>query len=231
MRADYTLRPGAEWVTLLVMSTNNSLQSKLLLENQNAEAESLRLFEFRFPRVDAFGPIADIIPNVLREHYGVAGPAYIQHLVENRDRIRARLAEVGAEEKEEFDMAGKERFWTWVTSLVLYGGELAREAGVIDFDPGRIRPWLMRELNRMRGTMDDNKVGPVSILANFLDEHVGERLVVNTMNAGLAAVQDKPYHEISQRYEPAIKTLWISRKRIKFYLDKKHFGFADIEPN
>ena len=26
-------------------------------------------------------------------------------------------------------MAGKERFWTWVTSLVLYGGELAREAG------------------------------------------------------------------------------------------------------
>ncbi|MBK8773015.1 MAG: DUF927 domain-containing protein [Rhizobiales bacterium] len=229
MRADYTLRPGAEWVTLLVMSTNNSLQSKLLLENQNAEAESLRLFEFRFPRVDAFGPIADIVPNVLREHYGVAGPAYIQHLVENRDRIRARLAEVGAEEKEEFDMAGKERFWTWVTSLVLYGGELAREAGVIDFDPGRIRPWLMRELNRMRGTMDDNKVGPVSILANFLDEHVGERLVVNTMNAGLAAVQDKPYHEISQRYEPAIKTLWISRKRIKFYLDKKHFGFADIE--
>jgi len=229
MRSDYTLRPGAEWVTLLVTSTNNSLQSKLQLENQNAEAESLRLFEFKFPRVDEFGPISEIIPNVLREHYGVAGPAYIQHLVKNRDKIRARLEEVGKEEKQEFDMAGKERFWTWATALVLYGGELAREAGVINFDPNRIRPWLTRELNRMRGTMDDSRVGPVAILANFLDEHVGERLVVNTMNAGLSAVQDKPYHEISQRYEPAVKTLWISRKRIKFYMDKNHFNFADIE--
>lgn len=229
MKADYTLRPGAEWVTLFVTSTNNSLQSKLQLENQNAEAESLRLFEFKFPRVAAFGPIAEIIPTVLRDHYGVAGPAYIEYLVKNHLAIRARLLQVMGEEKAAFGMSDKERFWNWVTSLVLYGGELAREAGVISFDAGRIRPWLQAEIRRMRSTMDDSMVGPVAILANFLNEHISERLVVGELNATMGAVHEKPHYEISQRYEPSTKTLWISRKRIKFYMDKGHFNFPEVE--
>ena len=231
MKTDYTLRVPAEWLTLFITSTNNSLQSKLQLENQNAEAESLRLFEFKFPRVAEFGPIAEIIPTVLRDHYGVAGPVYIKHIVQNRDVIRARLLDIMGEEKQAFGMSDKERFWNWVTSLVLYGGALAREAGAINFDANRLRPWLMSEIRRMRGTMDDSMVGPVAILSNFLNEHVGERLVISSMiNAGMAATgEHAPYREISQRYEPLTKTLWISRKRIKFYMDKNHFSFAEVE--
>lgn len=233
MKQDYTLRKGAEWVTLFVTSTNNSLQTKLQMENQNAEAESLRLFEFRFPRVPAFAEIAKIIPSVIQENYGVAGPVYVQYLVKHRDAIRARLMDlengVVAQAERGFEMNDKERFWSQITALALYGGELARAAGVISFDANSIRPWLLAETRRMRNTLDESLVGPVAILSNFLNEHVGERLVVNTLNAGMSAVQDKPYHEISQRYEPATKTLWISRKRVKFYMDKNHFSFADTE--
>lgn len=233
MKQDYTLRKGAEWVTLFVTSTNNSLQAKLQMENQNAEAESLRLFEFKFPRVPAFAEIAKIIPSVIQENYGVAGPVYVQYLVKNRDAIRERLMDlengVVAQAERGFEMNDKERFWSQITALALYGGELARAAGVINFDANRLRPWLLGETRRMRNTLDDSMVGPVAILSNFLNEHVGERLVVNALNAGMSAVQDKPYHEISQRYEPATKTLWISRKRVKFYMDKNHFSFADTE--
>jgi len=229
MRQDYTLRPGAEWVTLFVTSTNNSLQTKLQLENQNAEAESLRLFEFQFPRVADFGEIAKLIPSVIQSNYGVAGPLYILHLVRNREQILIRLKDVVEEAERSFGMDNKERFWSQVTALALYGGELAREAGVIAFNPNLIRPWLQRETRRMRHALDESVLGPVAIIANFLNEHVGERLVVTNMKGGLVAVASKPYHEISQRYETDTKTLWVSRKRIKFYLDKGHFNFAEIQ--
>lgn len=230
MKADYTLRPGAEWVTLFITSTNNSLQTKLQLENQNAEAESLRLFEFNFPKVAAFAEIAKLIPTVLADNYGAAGPVYIKHLVQNRDAIRLRLREVMGEAERAFGMNDKERFWSWVTALVLYGGQLAKEAGVIAFDPDCIRGWLLTETRRMRGTLDEGLVGPVAVLANFLNEHVGERLVVTGINANMAGtLGHAPYREISQRYETDTKALWISRKRVKYYMDKHHFNFVEMQ--
>ena len=229
MRQDYTLRKGAEWVTLFVTSTNNSLQTKLQIENANAEAESLRLFEFTFPRVPAFAEIAKIIPSVIQANYGVAGPVYIQHLVANREAIQAKLVGVVGEAEQAFGMDDKERFWSQVTALALYGGQLARDAGVIDFHPDRLRPWLLQETRRMRNTLDDSAVGPVAVLANYLNEHVGERLVVTNANKGMAAVSAKPYHEVSQRYEPETKTLWISWKSIKNYIDKGHFNLVEIQ--
>ena len=229
MKADYTLRPGAEWVTLFVTSTNNSLQTKLQLENQDAEAESLRLFEFNFPRLPEFGGIAKIIPSVIQQNYGVAGPQYIQYLVQNRATIYARLTDVVSgvvvQTQSAFQMDDKERFWAQIMALTLYGGELAREADVIAFDSNSIRPWLLKEARRMRTIMEDNRVGAVAILANYLNEHVGERLVVSNTNSKMAAVVVKPYHEISQRYETDTKTLWISKKSIKRYIDETHFGF------
>jgi hypothetical protein len=136
---------------------------------------------------------------------------------------------VVGEAERAFGMDDKERFWSQVTALALLGGELALEAGVIAFDANRIRPWLLAETRRMRDTLDDNLVGPVAVLANFLNEHVGERLVVTTLNATMAATSMKPHYEISQRLETDTHTLYISRKRIKFYLDKGHFNFAEIQ--
>src|SRR3990167_3228173 len=112
MKADYTMRPGAEWVTLFVTSTNNSLQTKLQLENQNAEAETLRLFEFKFPRVPVFAEIAKIIPGVIQENYGTAGPEYIKYIVQNREAVRERLKDVVGEAEKNFGMDNKERFWS-----------------------------------------------------------------------------------------------------------------------
>ena len=229
MRQDYTLRKGAEWVTLFVTSTNNSLQTKLQIENANAEAESLRLFEFTFPRVLAFGEVAKLIPGVIQANYGVAGPVYVQHLIANRVAIQMKLVDVVGEAERAFEMNDKERFWSQVTALALYGGDLAREAGVIAFNPQRLRPWLLQETRRMRNVLDDSAVGPVAVLANYLNEHVGERLVVANVNKGMAAVSAKPYHEVSQRYEPETKTLWISWKSIKGYIDKGHFNLVEIQ--
>jgi hypothetical protein len=225
MRQDYSLREGAEWATILVTSTNDSLQSKLQLEKANAEAESMRLFEFRFPRVKAFTEVAPIIHGVLAENFGVAGPVFIQHLVNNRLEIKAALGDAVARVEKTFGMDPKERFWSQAVAFTLYAGRLAHSAGLLDFDPDRIRPWLLHETQRMRGDLTDAAVGCVAILADYLNEHIGERLVVSQLNAAMTAVGSKPNRELSSRYERDNHTLWISRKHIKHYMDVNHFDY------
>ena len=222
MKRNYTLREGAEWCLIFVMSANESMHSKLQSEKVNPEAESLRLFEYDFPVVPAFGPIAKMIPDILDENHGVAGPVYIQHLVDNRDAIRERLRTVVQDAETEFGMHNKERFWSQAVALSLYGGQLARECGVIDFDPGVIKPWLHRETQRMRGQMEDAHVDGVSLLARWLDEHVGERLVTTAVNAGLGTAETKIYHKITSRLEKDTNLLYIAKDNIAQDLWKMH---------
>lgn len=226
MRQDYTLREGVEWATILVTSTNDSLQSKLQLEKANAEAESMRLFEFRFPRVAAFTDVAAIVHTALADNYGVAGPLYIQHLVNNRDRIKSELGTAMTRAEKFFGMDPKERFWSQAVAFTLYAGQLARDAGLIDFDSERLRPWLLQETQRMRGVVAETVVGCVAVLADYLNEHIGERLVITKINAGMGATGQRPNRELSSRYEKDVNMLYVSRKHIKQYLDEHHFDYT-----
>lgn len=229
MRQDYTLREGAEWSTILLTSTNDSLQAKLQLEKQNADAESMRLFEFKFPVLPAFAPIAKIIRDVLKENFGTAGPVYIRYITEQRARIRAELGDIIEAAEKSFGMDSKERFWSQAVALSLYGGKLARECGVIDFDSDVIKPWLLAETRHMRSNIADNEISSVSILGEYLNAHIGERLVVTTLNAGMTAQNARPSKELSQRLEKDANMLYVSRTHIKRWLDSKHFNYSDIK--
>lgn len=228
MTQDYRLRQGVEWATIFVTSTNDSLQAKLQIIKDNAEAESLRLFEFKFPRIADFGPIAKIIPAVIDDNYGVAGQAYIAGLVQNRDAIKLRLAEIVGETEAAFGMEDKERFWSQAVALTLYGGELARQWGIIDFDPEGLRTWLLSETVRMRAIVADSVVTPISMLGQYLNEFVGQRLVVTTLNAGMTAVEKRPMQSLTQRYEKDNGLLFIERQHLKHWMETHHFNYAEM---
>ncbi|MHB8388022.1 MAG: DUF927 domain-containing protein [Acidobacteriaceae bacterium] len=232
MTRDYKLRAGAEWSTIFVTSTNDSLQTKLQIEKENPEAESMRLFEFWFPRVPDFGPVSKMIPSVVLENHGVAGAQYVQNLVAHRDQIRETLLDpetgpVACAERD-FGMQDKERFWSQAIATALYGGRLAHTWGIIDFDPDRIRPWLLAETRRMRGDVEQAYVNPITVLANYLNAHVGERLVITELNSGMTTSNYKPGRILSQRYEPAKGVLWAAVNSVKSYIDTHFFNFNEI---
>jgi Domain of unknown function (DUF927) len=229
LKQDRTLREGVEWNNILVTSTNDSLQSKLQLEKTNPEAESMRLFEFRFPQVTAFGDVAKLIHGVVAENYGVAGALYIEHIMNNLPRIKREVYDTLIATDAKFNMDPKERFWSQAVALTLYGGKLAVEAGLIDFDPNCIRNWLKRETQHMRRTVSDSYSDAVSVLAEYLNEHVGERLVTTELNAGMSVSHARPTRgELSQRFEKDTMTLYISKKHIKHYLDESHAGYIEV---
>lgn len=72
-------------------------------------------------------------------------------------------------------------------------------------------------------------VSSVSILVEYLNAHIGERLVVTRLNAGMTAQNTLPIRELSQRLEKDTNTLYVSRTHIKRWLDTKHFNYSDIK--
>lgn len=224
------LRDAARWKTILVVSTNDSLQTKLQAVKQNAEAEGMRLFEFRFPKDDLFPKIAkEFIHPVLAEHYGVAGGHYIKQLVEHRNRIKVEIGPAILAIEREFEMLDKERFWSQAAALALYGGRLAREWGIIDFDPACIKAWLCEETKHMRGELQGAMVSPTAIFAQFLDEHVGERVIVNGVNSGLTSVQALPNRGVlSQRMELDTKLLYVAKDKINHWCQERNHNYALI---
>jgi len=222
-------REGAKWQTIMVVSTNDPLQAKLQTVKQNPEAESMRLFEFEFPESPAFLEYAGLIHQYVEQHYGTAGAEFVRQLVMNQDRLRQEIPAAIDALEHAFQMDKKERFWSQAAALALYGGKLAREWGIIAFDPERIRPWLLQEIRRMRGDVASNKLGAKMILGEYLNEHIGERLVVTKLNAGMTASNMRPNRALTQHYEKDIKTLWIARSHLKTWLDKRHHSFNDVK--
>ena len=220
-------RKGLDWTTVLVCSTNDAMQTKLQMEKANAEAESMRLFEFRFPMALAFAEPSRRIPRILLENYGVAGARYIENLVAHRDVVAPQLWSAVETVESEFGMASQERFWTQAIAYTLFGGALAREWGVIDFDPDVIRPWIKKETVRMRSELKDAAVTPLAILGQYLNEHVGERLAVTKLNTGFAT-NYKPMMKISQRWEKDANQLFIARGHIKAYLERRGFDYGVV---
>ena len=210
-------RKGLDWSTILVCSTNHSLQDKLLSERANAEAESMRLFEMSFPKMQAFAEPSKWLGRALKDHYGVAGACYIENLVRHRADIVPLLFDAVDRAAIDFNMATEERFWTQAIAYALLGGALAKQWGIIDFDPDVIRPWLLRETVRMRRNLVDTAVTPLAILGQFLNDHVGERLVVTKMNAGLTTTR-VPFQRLTQRWEKDNNLLYVSRVSLHNYL-------------
>ena len=62
-------------------------------------------------------------------------------------------------------------------------------------------------------------------MVEYINAHIGERLVVSRLNTGMTAQNPLPTKELSQRYEKDTHTLWVSRKHIRTYLDTNHFDY------
>lgn len=214
------VREGLDWATILACSTNQSLLTKLTVDSANPVAESMRLFEFWFPKVVQFAAPSRHIPMVIEENYGGVGAKYIENLVRSRATIVPELWQAKLDTEAEFGMATEERFWTHAVAYTLYGGMLARKWGLIDFDPNVIRPWLHEETKRMREDVQEGAQSYITLLSQYLNETVGERLVITGLNKGLAASFTVPQREISQRWEKDQNLLFVTRSQLLEWMRK-----------
>lgn len=206
--ADSVERDTRKFSTMIIGSTNMSLNAKLLNANTENTALSMRLLELTIPRHPFFAENSDsgrAIYSFLHANYGTVGPLYIEHLLNiGVDRIRDMVNEglVSFRTKYGVGFSGEERFWEHAIVLSDLGNSIAKDAGLIDYDYEKGTDWVLGQIDPLRKGVIEQKQDCFDLLAAYLSENTGSSLVVTHTgtNAPHYDINRIPRDEILVRY-------------------------------
>jgi hypothetical protein len=221
------------WNTLAVVSTNSSLVDKLSSAKHDASAEMNRIFEYSVKMHPEFqGKVTEKLYWALHENYGHAGVAYTKWMVRHVDEIKLAISKV----REHIDCAakvtGEERFISAIAAVAIYGGMVAHKLGLIQFDVPRVMTWASGTILNMRGDKQDLTGSSVDILAQFIDAHAANRLIVKgDSRGGVSAciIIEAPRGSLDLRYEIDSHRLYISRSVFKAWVTKRYGSYTQIK--
>ena len=238
LRSDSTMREAAHWQTLGVTSTNASLMGKLATGKDNAEAEMVRLLEYRVERIDWFESQMTEVYNYITKNYGHAGEIYINAIVSmDQEALRTEVNKVAASIRARVDFNGKERYWINTIAVILYGAAIAHAAGILPFDNfavtyTRLFNWVAELIRSSREEVSSNHMDDTTVLAQFLDKNMPGRLVVNRMNLGqehVIQVVKPPVGPLVVRYEQHTGIIYIDRKVLRTYLEESQVDYTPMK--
>lgn len=238
LRSDSTMREAAEWQTLGITSSNASLASKLSIGKDNAEAEMVRLLEYRVEKLPWFERQMTTVHEAVTENYGHAGEAYVKWLVASeRATLKDEIGKVVKAIMATVSFEGKERYWINTIAVVLYGAVAAQAIGVLGFKDfpatyARLFHWACALIRTSRGGVAEARVDNMTALSQFLDVAMAGRLVVNEVKLGTESaitIVKPPIGALVMRYEQHTGAIYIDRKALKKYLIERQIDYTPMK--
>lgn len=216
------------WNTLAVTSSNASLSERLAGMKQDATAEINRIFEYPVNRHPRFQEeVTRKLYWTLHENYGHAGIAYVQWLLQNASRVQGQIGKVRDSLDSQAGVTGEERFWGAVAASAIYGGAVASKLGLIKFDVRPVTEWAVRQLGTMRTAKHESIGTPVETLAQFIDQHISNMLIVKGPRPYV--VIQEPRGALHMRYEPDSRALYIARPVLNTWLTKTYGSYSQMK--
>jgi hypothetical protein len=172
--------------TLMLCTANSSLHGILSSDNTSGTAGSMRVFEIEFQptRVHTQAE-ADEFIREMRENYGHIGPAFMQHVIKNREKIEERIHAKMREINETARTNTAERFWTGIIAAVSVGATEARQLGLLSFDAEQLERWAIdHQIPWMRGVVHEEYANPLTVLTDFIGQNSSRIAVTDVIDAG-----------------------------------------------
>jgi len=224
-------RDARTWALPVIVSTNKSLQSKLVASGLDTDAQMARLFEVSVEPHKMFTKSTDAGRKVyhhVTNHYGTAGREFIKRLLElgyDNVRILVDNAVKQFSEKYQCEFQGEERYWEQAIVLADLAGRLAHEWGIIRYTPEMGTLWVLDQLNVVRKSVADNKVDSFDLLAEYIADHADTAVTIMTTGNGKPTLDFNkvPRADIRIRFEVYRDTTATPFDRGTMLVDRAHF--------
>lgn len=177
-------RDAKTWATPVVVSTNKSLQSKLIASGLDTDAQMARMLEVTVPQSAVFTRNSEAgrkIYEAIHANYGHAGRLFIKNLLEmGEDGVQAAIAEASDTFKKRYKakFSGEERFWEQAIVLADLGLRLADEWGLIQFDYQKATEWVLGQIGAIRKTVQENQVDSFDLIAEYMADSADAQVTV-----------------------------------------------------
>jgi hypothetical protein len=166
----------------------------------------------------------------LNDNYGVAGPIYIQYVMENLPAVQDALYRMQATIDKELGLDQTDRYYSCLLTCTFVGAKIAQSLKLHDIDIKRVYRAAI-DFTQQARISTRNEVGDLLLvaqetLASFINENVNNALVINqpTKGAMPSAPIQSPKGQLKMRYEPDTKELMITVAEFR-----KHFSARQVD--
>lgn len=223
------------WQMILACTSNSNLVDKLSAYKQDASAESMRIFEFYINRrEDMTYDVARKIFDKLGDNYGHAGDIFLSEFMKKLDKVKELYDSLVTRLSQDLNASSKERYWIAVAASVIAGGIISQKLGLHDFNMENIYAWAVKQINNMRGLVQDNVKTPQATLVDFLNSILNRTLVVaggitekNKITSMYPLIE--PQDAVWARTEKDRNVMYVDQQKLRDYVTKGGSDFNNLK--
>ena len=227
---------GEAWRLLAVTTGNTSMVERISIIKAMPKAEAQRILECRVKRIhfdtkeetDKFS--ADI-----KNNYGHAGKEYVQYVMNNVEDAKTLLTKVQNRVDKEAGLTAENRYWSVLVACTITGLILAKRAGLVDYDAGKIFAWAVARLKENKRQVEDMSVSVEETLNDYIHEHWSNVLWIKSTDdlrnsdvTQLVIPEALPRGKLVARYETDLKRAYLVPKPLKEWCGKQQINYASF---
>jgi hypothetical protein len=224
-------RDAKTWALPVVVSTNKSMNSKLIASGLDTDAQLARILEVSVPPSKIFTKDSTAgrkVYEFINANYGHVGREFIKRLLElGPDGIRAAIAQATADFRSRYkaNFSGEERFWEQSIILADLAARLAKDWGLIAYDHTDGIEWVLSQVGAIRRAVSEFKVDAFDLLTEYLNENADSSLTVTQTgtNKPLVDFSRIPRGELRVRFELHRRTNGDVFSHGVLLVDRTHF--------
>jgi hypothetical protein len=224
-------RDAKTWAMPVIVSTNKSMNSKLIASGLDTDAQLARILEVSVPPSAIFtrdSTAGRKVYEFITTNYGHVGREFIKKLLElGESGIRAAIAQATEEFRKEYSaqFSGEERYWEQSIILANLAAKLAKDWGLIAFDHKVGIEWVLSQVGAIRRAANEFKVDSFDLLTEYLNENSDATLTVTQTgtNKPMVDFSRVPRGELRVRFELYRKTSGDICSHGTVMLDRTHF--------
>ncbi|MEN6303695.1 MAG: DUF927 domain-containing protein, partial [Armatimonadia bacterium] len=220
---------NSSWCMFTVTSANSVLSDVLMSHKAAVEGELKRLLELRVDKHSADVPRELVARfNDLDNHYGIAGPVFIQYVVSNYESLSNRLKALHERLVVMHKFDRTDRFYTAMLACAAPAARILRRLELANLDAKRILDVGIETAKGSKITAEtaagSTRSMALEALSSFIADNYNNMLVID----GLPSSDGTPKATITQpkgalrlRYEPDTDELSVVAADLRIYFVKR----------
>ena len=219
------------WQNFTITSGNASVVDALQQHKSTSDGELRRVLEIALQIYTGHSKAEiDVVFAKLNDNYGVAGPIYIQYIIDNLPVVQDALYRMQSKIDKELGLDQTDRYYSCLLTCSFVGAKIAQSLGLHDIDIKRVYRAAV-EFTQQARMSTRSEVGDLLLvaqetLASFINENVNNALVINHPTKGgvPSAPIQSPKGQLKMRYEPDTKELMVTVAEFR-----KHFSNRQVD--
>jgi len=228
---------GEMWKLSVVMSANQSLVAKVMMQKEGPKAEIQRILEYEPTR---FGFTSksetDAFQQRVGKDAGHAAEPFIQYIIENREEVKTLLDSVQKRIDKACNLKAENRYWSITASVALTGALIAKEIGLVQYDIAKLFDWtidMIRDNQRRDAAV---QLDGSTLLSEYVAENYNNILWIKSTEDlrtakhgggmdSLVTPEQLPRGKLVARYETDLKRLFLVTRPFQKWCSERQINY------